>query len=322
MSAPDPRPDASMTLLTEMMQRPLDPGYAAAAGRREAQGLAPGTGTRSPLIIAAAVVIGFLLVVAAHALRPSGTTASRDKAQLIEQIQARQDQSDAQSVKANGLRSEVAAFEKAALGTQQSALADELARLGLTTGELPVAGPGLALTINDAPATAKGDGGVDPRSSDGFLPGRVTSLDLQLLTNGLWQAGAEAISINGQRLTARSAIRFAGEAILVDYRPLNPPYVISAIGDPQTLSTRFALTTAGSYLTALGDTYRIPSTLTPVDRVELPRSSTIGLTFARSDPTGIPSSSSTTPPGGTGSTTSTPPATTTAPHPPTSETTP
>jgi len=303
MSAPDRRPDASMTLLTEMMQRPLDPGYAAAAGRRQADGLSPATGTRSPLLIATALVIGFLLVVAAHALRPSGTTASRDKAQLIEQIQGRQEQSDAQSVTANGLRSEVAAFQKAALGTEQSALTDELARLGLLTGELPVAGPGLMLTINDAPATAKGDGGVDPRTSDGFLPGRVTSLDLQLLTNGLWQAGAEAISVNGQRLTARSAIRFAGEAILVDYRPLSPPYVISAIGDPQSLSTRFAQTTAGSYLTALGDTYRIPSTLTPEDRVEVPRSSTLGLTFARPDPPGIPSSSS-------------------APQTPTSETTP
>ena len=36
------------------------------------------------------------------------------------------------------------------------------------------------------------------------------------LVNGLWQAGAEAISINGQRLTSTSAIRFAGQAILVD----------------------------------------------------------------------------------------------------------
>ena len=41
-------------------------------------------------------------------------------------------------------------------------------------------------------------------------------------------------------VTAVSAIRSAGEAILVDYRPLSPPYRISAIGDPDTLQTRFS----------------------------------------------------------------------------------
>ena len=45
--------------------------------------------------------------------------------------------------------------------------------------------------------------------------------DLQVIVNGLWAAGAEAIAVNGQRLTACSAIRSAGEAILVDFRPLS-----------------------------------------------------------------------------------------------------
>ena len=46
--------------------------------------------------------------------------------------------------------------------------------------------------------------------------------DLQIVVNGLWDAGAEAISVNGQRLTSKSAIRFAGQAILVNYRPADP----------------------------------------------------------------------------------------------------
>ena len=60
--------------------------------------------------------------------------------------------------------------------------------------------------------------------------------DLQLVVNALWAAGAEAISINGQRLGPTTAIRFAGEAVLVDFRPVTNPYEISAIGDPDTLS--------------------------------------------------------------------------------------
>ena len=53
--------------------------------------------------------------------------------------------------------------------------------------------------------------------------------------NGLWTAGAEAISINGQRLTVLTAIRNGGPVINVNSRPLAPPYTVQAIGDPRTL---------------------------------------------------------------------------------------
>jgi uncharacterized protein YlxW (UPF0749 family) len=309
-----------MTLLTEMMERPLDPGYAAAAERRRTAGLTPATGTRSPLLIGAAVTLGLLLVVAALALRPAGTTASREKAQLVEQIQSRQAQGDAQAARLGALRGEITAYQQAALGSSQAGLADELARLGLVTGEVSVAGPGLVLTVDDAPGV-RSDSGVDPRNSGGFPEGRVTALDLQVLTNGLWQSGAEAISINGQRLTSRSAIRFAGEAILVDFRPLTPPYVVSVIGDSRGLQSRFVATSAGSYLKALGDNFHIRSNVTASDRVEVPRSPELGLTFARPVAPGIPSASASVPPGGarpTGSASSAPPPTT----PQTSERTP
>jgi uncharacterized protein YlxW (UPF0749 family) len=57
--------------------------------------------------------------------------------------------------------------------------------------------------------------------------------------NALWAAGAEAVSINGQRLGPTTAIRFAGEAVLVDFRPVTNPYEISAIGDPDRMAARF-----------------------------------------------------------------------------------
>lgn len=302
-----------MTLLTEMMERPLDPGYAAAAERRKASGLTPDTSTRRPLVAVTAVIIGFLLVVAALALRPAGTTASREKAQLIAQIESRQAHGDAQSGRVSALRGEINAYQLAALGTGQAGLSDELGRLRLLTGELAVTGPGLVLTVSDA-SGAHADSGLAPRDSTGFSEGRVTALDLQIITNGLWQAGAEAISINGQRLTARSAIRFAGEAILVDYRPLTPPYVVNVIGDPQGLRARFAVTSAGSYLKTLGDNFTIPSTTAAAEQVDVARSPELDLTFARPVPTGIPSSSATAPPGGATSAPTT--------MPPTSETTP
>ena len=78
--------------------------------------------------------------------------------------------------------------------------------------------------------------------------GRVRDRDLQRVINGLWESGAEAISINGQRLTALSAIRAAGDAILVDNRPLVPPYTVLAVGDGERLSRRFQNSADGVYL--------------------------------------------------------------------------
>lgn len=298
----------SMSLLQQLMDRPLDPSYAAAADRREAAGLRRSTSTRGPVVIVSALLVGFLLVAAALALRPSGTTASRDKQQLIEQIQSRQARGDELAAQVSGLSSEIQGAQAAALASQASQLSAELDRLEVLTGEVAVAGPGLVLTVDDAPDARANSAAGDPRDANGFPKGRVTSFDLQILCNGLWQAGAEAISINGQRLTARSAIRFAGDAILVDYRPLSPPYAVTAVGDGRDLQTRFASTSSGPYLKSLGDNYAIPSTITTQAQVVVPRSSSVALAYAQPVPTGAPSASSTSgiPSGSTTSTRSTP----------------
>jgi uncharacterized protein YlxW (UPF0749 family) len=270
----------SMSLLQQLMDRPLDPSYAAAAARREAAGLPPSTPLRTPLVIVSAFLIGFLLVAAAFALRPTGTTASREKEQLIAQIEARQAMGDDLTREVSTLGQQIQDAQSAALSSQASQLSDELARLRLLTGEVAVSGPGLVLTVDDAPDARAQSASGDPRDAGGFPKGRVTSFDLQVLCNGLWQAGAEAMSINGQRLTSRSSIRFAGDAILVDYRPLNPPYVITALGDGRDLQTAFAATASGTYLKSLGDNYAIPSTITTPARVDIPRSPSLPLTYA------------------------------------------
>ncbi|MEO6143189.1 MAG: DUF881 domain-containing protein, partial [Dermatophilaceae bacterium] len=80
----------------------------------------------------------------------------------------------------------------------------------------------------------------------------------------------EAISVNGHRLTARAAIRFAGEAILVDYRPLVRPYAITAIGDPGSLGVEFAGNDGGSYLQSLKVNYKIRGDITEHETVTVP----------------------------------------------------
>jgi uncharacterized protein YlxW (UPF0749 family) len=96
--------------------------------------------------------------------------------------------------------------------------------LQVFSGLSSVKGEGIEIVINDAAKT-------DSLESADIELARVYDSDLQLLVNALWASGAESIAINEGRLTSTSAIRSAGDAILVNYRPLLPPFVISAIGD-------------------------------------------------------------------------------------------
>ncbi len=272
-----------MTLINEVMQRPLDPSYAVAAESRKKAGLPPATGYQGPMLVIVAVLIGVLLAISALALRAPETAASKIKSDLVGRIEARRAHADAQTRLITSVRSEINAAQAAALSQQsQSGLAEDLSKLELAAGTVPVTGPGLVLTVDDAPAKVNPDNpDVDPQSAAGADQGKVIARDLQIIVNGLWQAGAEAISINGHRLTARAAIRFAGEAIVVDYRPLVRPYAITAIGDPGSLGVEFAGNDGGSYLQSLKANYRIRGEVQERDSVVVPGEPALSLQEAQ-----------------------------------------
>lgn len=106
-------------------------------------------------------------------------------------------------------------------------LQDELQKSSLFAGLLPVKGPGITLTVNDIPRNLQN--GDNPNN---FI---VHDQDLLFLVNELKASGAEAISVNGERITAMSEIRCAGTMILVNTNRIAPPFVIKAIGNPDML---------------------------------------------------------------------------------------
>jgi len=120
--------------------------------------------------------------------------------------------------------------------------------LQVFSGLSSVKGEGIEIVINDAIKT-------DSLETADLELARVYDSDIQLLVNALWASGAESVSINKSRLTSTIAIRSAGDAILVNYRPLLPPFVISAIGDndlrdrlikhPDYLDLQFVVKTYG-----------------------------------------------------------------------------
>jgi uncharacterized protein YlxW (UPF0749 family) len=93
---------------------------------------------------------------------------------------------------------------------------EQLAALEVLAGTVPVAGPGIALTIEDRALNVGYDTMID-------------------IVQELRDAGAEAIAVNGQRVGVASAFAERGEDVTLDGTTLRPPFHVAAIGQPATL---------------------------------------------------------------------------------------
>jgi uncharacterized protein YlxW (UPF0749 family) len=123
-------------------------------------------------------------------------------------------------------------------------------------------------------------------SPDGSKDGRVRDEDLATLVDGLWGAGAEAIAINGNRLTNVSPIRNVGGAIHVKSRPLRAPYTVLAVGDRNTLPARFAETAAGAAWFNLVASFHFDFSMEEEDSLQLPGEGSPALRSAEQAPEG------------------------------------
>ncbi|WP_327217194.1 DUF881 domain-containing protein [Streptomyces cyaneofuscatus] len=266
--SPPARPDASMSLLNNVMDHSLDDGYAEASARRRADGSAglPRT-LKSKLGLAAGLVVAALVVtLGAAEARVSAPVVAKEREELIDRINAETRAADTLESDVDKLRSDVSERQRKALEQHGG---DQGELVALLSGATPVQGLGVKLVVDDAKNTDQGGGG--PRESSSFSDtGRVRDRDMQRVVNGLWESGAEAIAINGQRLTALSAIRAAGDAILVDNRPLVPPYTVLAVGDGKNLAAAFRDSADGQYLNALKESFDIRTSLSDQAEVRLP----------------------------------------------------
>ncbi|WP_086601507.1 DUF881 domain-containing protein [Streptomyces swartbergensis] len=264
------RPDASMSLLTNVMDHSLDDGYAEAAARKKAAGDAGMPKTlRAKLGLAAGLVLAALVVtVGAAQARVAAPVVAKEREELVDRIDRKTEAADKLEDSVDRLREDVSARQREALKHSGGSAESEI--VGILSGATAVHGPGVTLVVNDAKDAGTGGDG-DPRETTGFSDtGRVRDRDMQRVVNGLWESGAEAVSINGQRLTALSAIRAAGDAILVDNKPLVPPYTVLAVGDGQRLSTRFQNSADGLYLDALQESYGVRTAISVEDDLRLP----------------------------------------------------
>ena len=267
------RADRSVSLLVDVLAGTLDSSYREAAERSgQAQqvataGAAPFRGGVLPVL----VVVGLLAGTAAAQVRGRGDDVLAGRAALVGEVRERTGQSDALAGRLETARAAFTSAQAQALGATEAGRreVDRLAGLELGAAAVPVRGPGLLVRLDDAPRQTVE---VEVRGGQA-APGRVLDRDLQDAVNGLWAAGAEAVSVNGLRLSALTAIRAAGEAVLVDFRPLSPPYVLRAVGASASLERRFRTGDAGRRLATYPDLYGF--------RLEVRRARVLDLPAAR-----------------------------------------
>lgn len=268
-TAPPRRVDASMDLLNQILREPVDPDYA-----RVAADVPPGQRRRPRAhgwLALVLVLAGALFAVGALQTNRARPVQETERAELVERIGAAESQQDALRRQVEDLDGQIDGLRSAALGTDASsrALEAQIDRLGPAVGLAPVTGPGIVVVVDDASTT-------DDDARD-----QVLDLDLQVLANGLWASGAEAVAINGHRLSALTAIRGAGDAITVDYRSLTRPYRVEAIGDPRTLQARLAESAAGAWWNDLAQNRDMTYQTSDASRLVLDSDPGITLRYAR-----------------------------------------
>lgn len=245
-----------MSLLTDLQEGALEPEYRTASR--------PG-GRRASLLVVVALLVALLTIAVLQTTRGAGAAADQRR-ELLDRVASARARQTQLADRAIDLEAEVRRLGEDALGDPTAR--ERLAGMELAAGALPVTGPGIIVTVGDAPGATE-------------TQGLVLDSDLSRLVNGLWQAGAEAIAINGRRVSTLTPIRAAGAAITVDFVSLSPPYRVEVIGNPATLQARFNQTAAAAWWQFLTVNYGLTMNIEQSDEeLDLPADPGMAVRYA------------------------------------------
>jgi uncharacterized protein YlxW (UPF0749 family) len=187
--------------------------------------------TKTKLMVTLTVIsvtLGFMMAVQYKNTQNINNQVSRgisnkDVLETKEKLAALQKENKNLENKLNELNKQVVAIENEAAKYDTWDTQHQLEKARILAGTTPVKGPGIVLTLDDS---KKGSKSVDPITHD---------TDVQQIVNELFLSGAEAVSINGERVSSAYGIFCVGPTVKVNDRLLAPPFKIEAIGEPATL---------------------------------------------------------------------------------------
>ena len=217
-------PTRAEGLLEQIADTALDDDYSVVRAGDYAQSREFNT----PLTALVLAAFALLVMMAAVQTRNDRPATERERNTLISDVASRKKLQANREATADRLRQQVADLSASA-----DRFDPDYQNLRLESGDIAASGQGITVVASP--------------SSLGNTDGSISDDDLQILVNGLWYAGAEAIAINGQRIGSTTGIHFANGAINVNFTDIAPPYTVVAIGASDTLMQRFEDNPAGHY---------------------------------------------------------------------------
>ena len=178
-------------------------------------------------VLSICVLAGFLFVAAS--INSDGTDLRPAGGDVGSLLRERSDRIEDRRADARKLGADIDTLSASESGAALDDYRDKVAKLQSPTGLTSLQGPGIRVTLTDAPKSVNPEG-VDPN----LLV--VHQQDIQAFVNALWVGGAEAISLQGQRLISTTGIKCVGNTVVLDGVPYSPPYVIEAIGNMSTMN--------------------------------------------------------------------------------------
>ncbi|WHH58895.1 DUF881 domain-containing protein [Petroclostridium sp. X23] len=186
------------------------------------------------------IILGFMISIQFKSVKRNDSLVSKQALRADElQLELKNAQENNEK-----LYNEILRYEKDLNALRQAAtkdsgyakeLLEQLKRAEILAGLTDVEGSGVIVTLNDSKLKSDDLNEVDPNY---FI---IHDEDLLMVINELSDAGAEAISLNDERLIATSEVRCAGATVSVNNNRHSTPFVIKAIGDPDTLEAALNL---------------------------------------------------------------------------------
>lgn len=215
----------------------------------------------SLLGLVVACVCGFAFVAAAVTsngadLRPAGGDLNSVVSDRAREAEDRREQ-------VVSLQREVDELTGAVDSAELRRLVRRVELLSEPAGLTAVEGPGMRISLEDAPRSVEVPG-LDPN----LLV--VHQQDIQAFVNALWAGGAEAITLQGQRLISTTGIKCVGNTVVLDGVPYAPPYVIEAIGNQGRLHAALTASPEVATYAQYSEKYGLGLEQRDVDEVRAP----------------------------------------------------
>lgn len=228
---------------------------------------------------AALLGLGFLIAAQLAAEGPRVRYTTQERSPLVETATELQDRQETLKARIVELRAQIQSVEQAGEGSAALVheLNDALKEARIAAGLIPLTGTGIVLQLEDS-----GEPPAPDANASDYL---VSAHDLRRTVEELWAAGAEAVSINGERITATTAIIDVGPSVLANAAYLSGPYQVTALG-PEDLYTKLVAAPGFvDFIRSRAEGFGIGVSIASPETVDIPAFvGTVTLRYARPGP--------------------------------------